>query len=188
MTFNETIELLKNIDSLFPSASTDKLTDEQLQIKAMFWADIMKDIGYKQALDGLRHYAATNTSGFAPQPAHILNYARQKNRLSDAEIEIHLRRALCDSTYHSTEQFDKLPDELKKIIGSPGELQKQAMREVDDTRIYIKSVCKEYRARVDGGTLDNTLITAGDEAERIAETMKKNKGALINGVKNERRI
>ena len=173
MTFNETIELLKNIDSLFPSASTDKLTDEQLQIKAMFWADIMKDISYKQALDGLRHYAATSTTGFAPQPAHILNYARQKNRLTDAEIEIYLRRALCDSTYHSTEQFDKLPDGLKKIIGNPGELQRQAAREMEDSQIFIKSVCKEYRARVDGGTLDNTLITAGDEAERIAATMRK---------------
>lgn len=173
MTFNETIELLKNIDSLFPSASTDKLTDEQLQIKAVFWADIMKDISYKQALDGLRHYAATSTTGFAPQPAHILNYARHKNRLSDAEIERYLLDALSNSAYNSEVEFDKLPEDLKKIIGNSGELRRQALREVDDTRIYIKSVCKEYRARVDGGTLDNTLITAGDEAERIAATMRK---------------
>lgn len=171
MTSKECLQLLGMMRSLFPNEK--QMTDEDIKVKAMFWADIMKDISYQQALEGLRHYAATSTTGFAPQPAHILNYARHKNRLSDAEIEFYLNRALCDSVYHSTEQFDKLPDELKKIIGSPGELQRQAMREVDDTRIYVKSVCKEYRARVDGGTLDNTLITAGDKAARMAETMRK---------------
>lgn len=171
MTSKECLQLLGMMRSLFPNEK--QMTDEDIKVKAMFWSNIMRDISYQEALEGLNHYVSTSTTGFAPQPAHILNYARHKNRLSDAEIEIHLRRALCDSTYHSTEQFDKLPDELKKIIGSPGELQRQAAREMEDSQIFIKSVCKEYRARVDGGTLDNTLIVAGDEAERIAATMRK---------------
>lgn len=173
MTSKECLQLLGMMRSLFPNEK--QMTDEDIKVKAMFWANIMKDISYQEAIEGLNHYVSTSTTGFAPQPAHILNYARQKNRLTDAEIERYLLDALSNSTYNSEIEFDKLPEDLKKIIGNSGELRRQALREVDDTRIYIKSVCKEYRARVDGGTLDNTLITAGDEAERIAVTMRKGK-------------
>lgn len=171
MTSKECLQLLGMMRSLFPNEK--QMTDEDIKVKAMFWADIMKDISYQQALEGLRHYAATSTTGFAPQPAHILNYARHKNKLTDAEIERYLLRALSNSTYNSEAEFERLPEDIKKLVGSPAELRSQATRETDDTRIYIKSVCKEYRARVDGGTLDNTLIMAGDEAARIAGTIRK---------------
>lgn len=172
LTFDETLNYLKRVDAVFPTP-TEKQTDEALIIKAEIWTEVLKGITYKQAVEALNYYCACNTSGFAPQPAHILNFCRQKNRLTDGEIEVYLRRALCDSTYHADEQFERLPDDLKRLVGSAAELKRQAMREQDDTQIYIKKICKEYRSRVDSGTLDNTLLISAGEKQRIGETMKK---------------
>jgi len=171
LTGKECLKLLGIIKTLFPNEKQPG--EDDIKVRAMFWADIFKDISFGQAVEGLKKYCATNTSGFAPQPAHIINCARQANRLSDTAIEFYLHRALCDSTYHSEEQFDRLPEDLKKIIGSPAELRRQALRETDDTRIYIAKVCKEYRTRVESGTLDNTLLVTAAERTKIAETVKK---------------
>lgn len=171
MTAKELIKFMQDITACFPNEKGQ--AEDAMKIKTAIWSKALGNISYMQAVDGLAAYCATNTSGFAPQPAHILNHVRQQNRLSETEIKIALQRALCDSTYHAEEQFERLPDDLKRIIGIPAELRRQAMRENDDSKIFINQVCKEYRARVDGGTLDHTMLTTAEDKARIGQTMAR---------------
>lgn len=171
MTAKELIKFMQDITACFPNEKGQ--AEDAMKIKAVIWAKALGNISYKQAIDGLAAYCATNTSGFPPQPAHILANIRKERRMSDAEVNVILRRALCDSTYHAEEQFERLPDDLKRIIGTPAELRRQAMRENDDSKIFINQVCKEYRARVDGGTLDNTMLLSAEDKACIGQTMAR---------------
>ena len=156
MTGNEVSKFLSYLRDLYPNEKP--LSAEAVKTRIIFWSDALKNIAFETAMKALSTYYQTSTSGFAPQPAHILNIIRRRDRLSDAEIHLRLVRAICDSAYHAEEQFNKLPAEIRAIVGSPAELKKQAMRPQDDARIYILSVIKEYKIRSENGTLDNSLI------------------------------
>lgn len=171
MTVKETTELLARIRAMYPNEK--QLSAEELKFKIEMWADALKCVTYAQILEAFKAYYTTMDTGFAPQVGQLLNYIRHKNKLSETEIKIALQRALCDSTYHAEEQFERLPDDLKRIIGTPAELRRQAMRENDDSKIFIAQVCKEYRARVDGGTLDYTMLTTAEDKARIGQTMAR---------------
>ena len=157
MTFDETLKFLDCVDAVYP---TKEQNGNALTLKAQMWHTALKNITYAQAYSALQKYFETSISGYAPQAADILGIIRKSSGLSDTEIQMHINRALRDSLYHSAEQFECLPDDLKRIIGHPSELKMQASRTEADANIFIRSVIKEYKTRIESGTLDNKLIVS----------------------------
>lgn len=159
MTFKETVTALGKIKALFPQSKLGE-KEEDLNIIAGFWHDALKDIPNEVVEKALKAYCLSNTSGFAPQIGNLMDIIRQKSsgRLDSVQITRLLKRALSNSAYNSKAEFGRLPDDLKRVVGNAGELYFQSQRDTADTEIYIKTVIKDYRARVDNGTLDNTLL------------------------------
>ena len=159
MTYKEVLEVLGKVKALFPQSKIGE-SKEALEIVAEVWYEGLGSFPREVIEKALKIYCFNDKTGYAPQIANLIDIIRQRSesRLDSAEITRLLKRALSNSCYNSTAEFDRLPDDLKRVVGNAGELHYQSMRDLRESEIYIKSVIKEYNARVENGTLDNTLL------------------------------
>ncbi len=165
--------LLGEINIIYPNEKTG--SKAEISVKAKLWQEDLCDVSVELAEMAFRQYRKTNTSGFAPKPAHLLNIIRcvYGKSLDDSEITALLKKALSNSAFNSQTEYDRLPDDLKKVVGNAGELYYQSQRSLTDTDFYIKGIIKEYKARLESGTLDNTLLVAAEKNIRIGNNVEK---------------
>lgn len=97
------------------------------------WYDGLKDLPYSIANVALKKYAETNK--FSPTIADIREHAsqidprNQANIINENEAWTIVWKAICNSGYHSEEEFAKLPPILQRTVGSPRQLKEWAMLE-----------------------------------------------------------
>lgn len=107
------------------------------------WYAELKDIPYQIAYAALRKYVLTNK--FAPTIADIreqvaeLNSQNEEN-LNETTAWQLVWKAICNSGYHAEEEFEKLPETVKRAVGSASQLRQWGLSEVNDNTIsYWKS-------------------------------------------------
>ncbi|MBR6902604.1 MAG: hypothetical protein IKN39_01790 [Clostridia bacterium] len=173
MTFNEIMILLGQINIIYPNEKPGG--KEEMAVRAKLWQEDLCDVSAELVEMAFRQYRKTNTSGFAPKPAHLLNIIRCVfgKSLDDGEITCLLKRALSNSAFNSQAEFDRLPDDLKKVVGNAGELYYQSQRSLTDTDFYIKGIIKEYKIRLESGMLDNSLLVAAEGNIQIGNNAEK---------------
>ena len=112
--------------------------------KAMqLWYSELKDIPYQLAHTALRKYVSTNK--FAPTIADIREqatelYNQREGDISEITAWQLVWKAICNSGYHAEEEFEKLPETVKRAVGSASQLRQWGLSEVNDNTIsYWKS-------------------------------------------------
>lgn len=147
-----TEEAKKILGAVIVSFPSYKPQDMQLLIdmyKAMF-----QDYSYQQVMQGLQSYIATDTTGFAPSIGQIIDKIHKvtsPEQMNSNEAWALVYKAICNSTYNSESEFEKLPPLVQKAIGSPGALRSLAMsndfnEEVEKslfTRTYNTAIARE---------------------------------------------
>lgn len=86
------------------------------------WYELLKDVDYKVCAVAIQTYMSTEK--FPPTIADIREKAFRNNveELSEAEAWDMVRKAISRSSYHSDYEYMKLPEEVKKAVGSPSQL------------------------------------------------------------------
>ena len=173
MTFNEIMILLGQINIIYPNEKPGG--KEEMAVRAKLWQEDLCDVSAELVEMAFRQYRKTNTSGFAPKPAHLLTIIRcvYGKSLDDSEITALLKKALSNSAFNSQTEYDRLPDDLKKVVGNAGELYYQSQRSLTDTDFYIKGIIKEYKSRLESGMLDNSLLVAAEGNIQIGNNAEK---------------
>ena len=127
MTDTEVRVLLATINSIYPSFKVD---DIEHTVKAwyLFLSDQPKDI----INAALRVYVTCNKSGFAPSVGQLIQGVQElrekdSTALSAGEAWGIVYKAICRSGDNSQEEYDKLPPEIQKAVGSPGQLRAWAL-------------------------------------------------------------
>ena len=127
-----------------------------LQATLDAWYFVMCDFDAKQILAAVRAYAMTNTSGFPPSPAQLITQLRpQEDSALNAWSKVY--KAICNSTYHSQEEFDKLPEDCQKAVGSPENLRQWAMTDADSITVLQANFIKTYNMTVERERLNSLL-------------------------------
>lgn len=107
------------------------------------WYAELKDIPYQIAYAALRKYVSTNK--FAPTIADIREQAAELYNQREGDISENTAwqlvwKAICNSGYHAEEEFEKLPEMVKRAVGSASQLRQWGLSEVNDNTIsYWKS-------------------------------------------------
>ena len=107
------------------------------------WYAELKDIPYQIAYAAFRKYVLTNK--FAPTIADIREqaaelYNQREGDISEITAWQLVWKAICNSGYHAEEEFEKLPETVKRAVGSASQLRQWGLSEVNDNTIsYWKS-------------------------------------------------
>lgn len=147
MNEQETGKILAVISEMYPSFRKDR----DIQATQDIWFTIFRHTPYEQVSQALMSYIATDTKGFPPVPGALnerICQARELDGMNENEAWCLVFRALSRGIYNSEEEFGKLPEEIRKIVGHPRQLHEWALLDTHEVSTVIASGFKRsWRAR-----------------------------------------
>ena len=88
------------------------------------WYELLKDIDYANCNVAVQRYIISER--FPPTIADIRAYVfkndKSNNGLNESYAWSLVRKAISDSSYHSEERFNELPETIQKAVGSANQL------------------------------------------------------------------
>lgn len=133
MTFREFGKFADALKTYFPR---DNLLPTERAMS--LWYEELKDIPYQTAYMALRKYVSINK--FSPTIADIREQAAELSQsdkdLNEAVAWALVWKAICNSGYHSEEEFEKLPPIIQKTVHTPSQLREWATLEDSDGKTY----------------------------------------------------
>jgi hypothetical protein len=129
VTREETLRIYELLQETYDMKMSD------LAIEA--WYQVLKDHSFEDCKAAT--FAYLKTQHFKPVPADISNLIMDRKIAQNVEKPERLSpmvawnlvyKAICNSNYNSEEEFRKLPEECKKVIGSPDMLRMLAKEDI----------------------------------------------------------
>lgn len=120
MTRDEVKKIIQIIVATYPNF---KPSDPKSTVDA--WYFFLEAYKYQDIAVALKTYVNTSGSGFAPSASELIALVTKPlelERMTEQEAWALVRKAICNSGYHAEEEFGKLPDDIKRIVGSPNML------------------------------------------------------------------
>lgn len=173
MTIQETwkiIYVLKatyvNHYSHFTNADWDNMAD--------VWTSIFSGYPYEQVSAGLKIFLASDTKGFPPSPGQVIDCilkVTMPSMMSEGEAWHIVRKAIERGSLYAEDDFAKMPEPVRRAIGSPSNIRSMATDEEYNEEVAKGQFLRAYR---------NILERDRDNAKIPGEVMR-----LIQG-KTER--
>lgn len=115
------------------------------------WTLALEDYEEQVVHMAFKLYMQTNTSGFAPVPGQIIDKIHtmtQPQELNEMEAWSLVYKAICNSTYNSVSEFEKLPPLVQKAVGLPDSLREWAMTENLNHEVVMSNFQRAYKAEL----------------------------------------
>lgn len=152
MTDQETAKLCAVIVATYPSHFRD-YSDSEKRTMLGVWKNMLEGYTYDQANAGLKMFIRSDKKGFPPVAGQVIDQIekikpRSDSNLTEAEAWSIVKRAIENSTYNAEEEFEALPDTLKRAVGSPANLKEWATMEDGDIKLPVieSNVMRSYRS------------------------------------------
>ena len=147
MTRDEVIKIQMVIQAAYPNYNPPDKT-----ITADTWLVLLNDFTYEQVLAAVHAFIRTDKKGFAPSIGEVID----KLQLLFGEKEVNavaawtmVLKAIKNSTYHSDEEYEKLPGIIQRVIGGPQRLTELATMENLNTSVESSNFMRDYRAALE---------------------------------------
>lgn len=182
MTREETVKLMMMIQAAYPNYKP-----AEKSITVNMWHLMFEGYDFNLVQMGLQAYITSDTSGFAPSIGQIMNKIRMidvenaPKSLSETEAWSLVSRALRNSAYHSSEEFEKLPEEVKKAVGSPHMLETWAKDENYNESVVSSNFMRSYKQIVKRNEEYMALPSDVRKVIEIATQKQNHSQALIGG-------
>ena len=151
MTKEETGKILAVVNAYYPYFFREMNADGKRAIIDL-WARQFAEYDYMLVNSALDAYIATDEQGRAPNVGILKALIRkmaEPEEMTEQEAWGLVSKALRNSNYNSQAEFDKLPEQLQRIVGSPAQLREWALMDADTVQSVIASnFQRSYRARV----------------------------------------
>lgn len=137
MTREDTKKMLMWMDNAFPNF---KITNVSLTIDT--WQQFLAEYPIDMVSAAMTTYIKTSGSGFAPSISQLIGCmtkAEEAAVMTEIEAWTLVRKAINRSIYYSKEEFDKLPELVKKTVGDPAQLRNWAMEDERNVETVIAS-------------------------------------------------
>jgi len=148
MTREETQKILMTIQAAYPNY---KVPDKTVAID--LWMRIFQDMTYEMVNKGLQAYILADKSGFAPAPGQVrwmIKDLAPEAELNESEAWALVYRALQNANYNAIQEFNALPDDVRRAVGDPIQLKEWATMDEDSISVAESNFKRTYR-----GILDN---------------------------------
>ncbi len=128
------------------------LPDAERRETVRLWSVMFCDDDYQLVQAAVKHYIATDAKQY--RPPHIgaikeaLSQIQRPGRRTGEEAWTLVCKALGNSLYHAGEEFDALPEEIQRLVGSASQLREWAMMDCAVVQSVVASnFQRAYRAR-----------------------------------------
>lgn len=112
------------------------------------WHQLLRDYPYDVMTKALDDFCKADTKGFAPAPGQLINMisaAVHSNDMTEQEMLRLVDKAVSNSSYHAEEEFERLPDTVKRAVGSVGSLRQMAGMDYDAYEVIKHNIARSYR-------------------------------------------
>lgn len=148
----ETIAIMAVLKEAYPMYYRDKNKDE-LNTAINLWTEMFADDDVNLVKAAVKRHIATDTKGFPPVIGQIkqsLVKITEPNELSEQEAWNLVSKAIRNSAYHATEEYEKLPELVKQIV-TPLELREWAQIEKAETvQVVASNFMRSYKVKLSG--------------------------------------
>lgn len=193
MERREVATLLATIQAYYPQYNPP---DKTIAVNA--WFDILKEYPKELVENALRAFISTDTTGFAPSIGQLIgkmNLIQSMGELNEMEAWSLVSKAIRNSGYHSVEEFEKLPELVRKSVGTPSQLRTWALDQNYNEQVVSSNFIKCYRAELNRKreyvslpqNIRNAISVASKDSDAgmIAENNRKVIEASKNKTVNE---
>ena len=152
-----------------------KLDPATLSFTVDSWLMFLGDYDSKDVLTALKTFINTSNSAFAPSPSELVGLINTPNELDEiegAKAWDMVRKAIGRSTYNSLEEFNKLPPEIQRAVGSAETLHCWATNEYYSDSTTMKEFLMNYNTVLKRDRTEQRLPV---EAKMRLEQIRKDK-------------
>ena len=122
------------------------------------WTEYLKDLSYEQVSMALKEFSLTDTKGFAPTIGQLRERAlRNPEEMTDAQAWGMVYAALCNGIYGAETEYNKLPELIKRAVGSPDALRAWAKMDEESITVAESTFKRSYRAIAEKAEVYNRL-------------------------------
>lgn len=143
------------------------------------WAEMFAGDDVAMVAAAVKALIATDEKGFPPVPGQVrgmLTKLTAKPEMDEAEAWALVAKAVRHSAYDAEAEFSRLPEDIRRIVGSPGQLRDWSMMESSTVQSVVASnFQRAYRARAEAEKQYRAIPAdvrkmIGTAAERMALT------------------
>lgn len=136
----------------YPFYYKDK-SKEELIASVNLWFELFKDDDVNLVKAAIKAHIASDTKGFPPVIGQIkdkLYKLTANEEKTEQEAWYLVNRAIRNSAYHATEEFEKLPKTIQEVIGGPSQLKEWSQLEVSKVQTVVASnFMRSYTVKVE---------------------------------------
>lgn len=143
MTKEETKQILKVLRISYPN-SFKNLTNEDTYLFLDLWSEAFKEEPVEIVIQAVKSIIYTDTREFAPNIATVrraIYKLLHKDELNEIQAWELVAKALTHGISNPKGEYEKLPEEIKEVVGSPRQLTQWAM--LDD--FGINQVSRDFQ-------------------------------------------
>lgn len=141
MLKSETAQILAVLKRAYPVFYKD-ISEQEISGIIELWHEMFEADDLRIVASALKTFIANDEKGYPPTVGVIKTQVRkmtQPQEISEMEAWTKVRKAISNGLYHSKEEFDKLPQNIQVLIGSPNVLRDWAMLDVEQLDTVIQS-------------------------------------------------
>lgn len=170
MTRDEVKELLMTLDVTYANF---KLDPTKLPFTINSWLLFLEPYSMQDVQIALKTFVNTSNSAFAPTPSELIGLINTPNELAEIEASKAwdmVRKAIGRSTYNSLEEFNKLPENVQRAVGSADMLHYWATNDYFAEGTVMKEFLMNYNTILKRDRTENRLPS---EARLKLEQIRK---------------
>lgn len=137
----ETAEILSVLKAAYPQFYSNIGSAEANKIVNL-WAEMFEDESLRDVALAVKSMLASRTNTFPPNIGEVkaqLVKMRTPNEMTAQEAWNLVAKAIRNGVYGSQEEFQKLPKNVQRLVGSPQQIREWALMEADTVSSVIAS-------------------------------------------------
>ena len=146
MTREETVKIIRIMVDSYPNYKPNDLS-ETVDV----WQMMLEEYSYQEVSIALKAYILSDDSGFAPSIGKLVSKIHTMTapqELNEMEAWSLVYKAICNGTYNSVSEFEKLPPLVQKAVGLPDSLREWAMTENLNLEVVMSNFQRAYKAEL----------------------------------------
>lgn len=141
MTERETAQIMDILQIAYPQFYSGKsATDPEKALR--LWAGMFAGDPVEVVAAAVKAFIATSTSHFPPSIGEIrakIQLLTEPEEQTEVEAWAIVAKALRNSGYCAAEEFEKLPEDIRKLVGSPHQLREWSLMDADSVQTVVAS-------------------------------------------------
>lgn len=150
MTFEETLAIMSVLKAAYPNYYKDMKRSEAESIVSL-WTEMFKDEPAEIVAVAVKAHIANDKKGFPPHIGAIKDAIikiTQPKEMTEIEAWALVQKACRNAIYGAAEEYQKLPEVLQRLVGSPNQLKEWAMMDADVVHSVVASnFQRSYKVR-----------------------------------------